>query len=188
MQEVNLIKLFTDKLNQLNIPYCITGSVATIIYGQPRLTHDIDIVVNLQISLISRLFDLFPKEEFYLPPEDVLITEIRRETRGHCNIFHLETSFKADFYFVNNDDFLLWAIENARNIIYESSILRVAPPEYVIIKKLEFYKEGKSQKHLIDIKSILDYSSDIIDFNFLKNLITKYGLSNQWNELEKENF
>lgn len=52
MQEVDLIKLFIERFDKLGDSYIVTGSVASIIYGEPRLTHDIDIVIA--IKKISR--------------------------------------------------------------------------------------------------------------------------------------
>ena len=57
MQELNYFKIFTDKFNLLNIDYAVTGSVASIIYGEPRVTHDIDfvlIVSEFKIDEISK--------------------------------------------------------------------------------------------------------------------------------------
>jgi hypothetical protein len=47
MPEANLFRIFVSRLNKLSIPYMITGAVASIIYGEPRLTNDIDLVINL---------------------------------------------------------------------------------------------------------------------------------------------
>lgn len=47
MQEPDLFKIFVDPLDELAIPYIVTGAVASIIYGEPRLTHDIDLVLEL---------------------------------------------------------------------------------------------------------------------------------------------
>jgi hypothetical protein len=48
MTDPSLISLFVRPLNQLRIPYLITGAVASVIYGEPRFTRDIDLVVGLQ--------------------------------------------------------------------------------------------------------------------------------------------
>jgi len=93
MQERSLFKIFTDRLNKLGVPYMMTGSVASIIYGEPRVTHDIDIVITIPINYSQRFFDFFSGEEFYLPPIDIIKDEILRESRGHCNIIHHESGF-----------------------------------------------------------------------------------------------
>ena len=53
MQELSLYQLFTERLNSKKIPYAVTGSVASIIYGQPRMTHAIDIVINLNTNRVE---------------------------------------------------------------------------------------------------------------------------------------
>ena len=37
---------FLQPLETLGLPYCITGSVAASVYGEPRLTADIDVVLR----------------------------------------------------------------------------------------------------------------------------------------------
>jgi hypothetical protein len=45
MHEANLFLMFTQRLNALGVAYMVSGSVAVIIYGEPRLTHDVDLIV-----------------------------------------------------------------------------------------------------------------------------------------------
>jgi hypothetical protein len=67
MQETSRFLLFTRRLNQLGVPYIITGSVAAMIYGEPRLTNDVGLVVLLDAQQAARLPQVFPLEEFYCP-------------------------------------------------------------------------------------------------------------------------
>ena len=68
MQDLNLFAIFTDKLEENKIDYFITGSVASIVYGEPRLTHDIDIVISLNEYDAIKISNAFLEEEFYCPP------------------------------------------------------------------------------------------------------------------------
>ena len=185
MQEVNLFKIFTERFNRLKIAYVVTGSVASIIYGEPRITHDIDIVLVLPDIKVKEFIKAFPVDELYIPPLEIIKNEIKREIRGHCNIIHHETGFKADIYFAGENELPLWAIETAKEIPFFGSKIMVAPPEYVIIKKLEFYKEGKAQKHINYINAIIKNSKEFIDINLLNTLLAKYGLEKVWNETVK---
>ena len=65
MQDLNLFKIYTDILNQNKFRYFITGSVAAITYGDPRLTHDIDLVINLNESEIEKFIRAFPADLFF---------------------------------------------------------------------------------------------------------------------------
>lgn len=183
MQNLNLFKIFTDILNENKFRYFITGSVAAIVYGDPRLTHDIDLVINLSTGEVEKFTRAFPELQFYCPPIDVIRTELLRTSRGHFNLIHHETGFKADIYLVGEEELQFWAMKNSKEIEFEGSIIYIAPPEYVIIKKLEFYKEGKAQKHIADIKSMLVNSKELIDFDFLNKAIAEKSLSDCWNEV-----
>ena len=45
MELAELLHRVTASLEALDIPYLVTGSMATIAYGEPRFTRDIDVVV-----------------------------------------------------------------------------------------------------------------------------------------------
>ena len=78
MQEANLISIFIKPLNIANIEYMITGSVASILYGEPRMTHDIDLVINLSEKDVLGIEKVFPSNQYYCPPEDLIFTEISK--------------------------------------------------------------------------------------------------------------
>ncbi|MCX6167708.1 MAG: hypothetical protein NTX65_00070 [Ignavibacteriales bacterium] len=184
MQDLNLFGLFTEKLLDNNIDFFITGSVASIVYGDPRLTHDIDLVISLSQAQVDNFIKAFPIGEFYCPPVTVIKAELVRPANGHFNLIHHETGFKADIYLIGNDEFQIWAMNNKKEIILLGKKLFIAPPEYVIIKKIEFYDEGKSQKHLYDIAAMIKNSKDIIDFAFIIDRLSKSGLLKIWEKIK----
>jgi hypothetical protein len=184
MPEANLFLMFTRRLSTLGVPYMVSGSVAVIIYGEPRLTHDVDLIVVLDQEHISRLPGVFPPAEFYCPPTEVIAVEAAREQRGHFNIIHHETGFKADVYLSGQDPLHAWGLARARRLEVEGQVVVVAPPEYVILRKLEYYREGGSDKHLRDIRSMLDTSPDAIDCAELEQQIVTRGLQEAWRQVQ----
>lgn len=76
MPAPDLIALFTGPLEQLGAPYMITGATAAILYGQPRLTNDLDVVIELRSEEIARLRAGFPETEFYVPPAEIIEIEL----------------------------------------------------------------------------------------------------------------
>src|SRR5437867_12038583 len=154
MPEANLFLMFTQRLNTLGVPYMVSGSVAVIIYGEQRLTHDVDWIVVLDRGHIARLPELFPPAEFYCPPSEVIAVEAVREQRGHFNIIHHETGFKADVYLSGRDPLHAWGLMRARKLKVEGQELVVAPPEYVIVRKREYYRAGVCGEHFGDIGSV----------------------------------
>jgi hypothetical protein len=180
MQEHNLFLIFLSRLNEIHVTYIITGSVASILYGEPRLTHDIDLVIELNANDAHKISTVFPEDEFYCPPIEVIKLETRRPYRGHFNIIHHASGFKADIYLSGKDELHKWAISKKRNYELGNEEIWVAPPEYVILRKLEYYREGKSDKHLNDIKNILEVSKENLDMEILSQMINKYGYNSEW--------
>ena len=180
MPEHNLFQIFTNPLNRTGIRYMVTGAVASIIYGQPRLTHDIDLVIELKTGDSERLLQAFSPEEFYCPPTETINLEANRPFHGHFNIIHHKTGFKADFYPLGQDELHEWGMANRKKIEIEGEPFWVAAPEYVILRKLQYYREGRSEKHLQDIASILKFSYDQIDFQQLQDRIDRYSLKKEW--------
>jgi hypothetical protein len=131
MPEPDLSLLFVRPLNQLGIRYMVGGSVAAILYGEPRLTLDVDFVVFLRLEDIARLRGAFPSPEFYVPPTEVIAAEIARELTGSFNFRYI------------------------RRMQFRGEPIVVAPPEYVIVRKLEYFRKGGSEKHLRDIRAML---------------------------------
>jgi len=114
MSETDLVLLYTRRLEGAGFTYMITGSVAGVFYGEPRVTHDVDLVLALAPSDTARMAALFPLEEFYCPPEEIIVREVLRAQRGHFNLIHHESGFKADVYLANRDPFHRWALSERR--------------------------------------------------------------------------
>jgi len=180
MPEPNLFHIFVSRLNKLSIPFMITGAVASIIYGEPRLTNDIDLVIDLKAEGADRFADAFPIEEFYCPPPEVIRLEIDRSQRGHFNLIHHESGFRADIYASGRDELHHWGLQNRKAVDVEGEKFWLAPVEYVILRKLEYYREGQSEKHLRDISSILAFTSDEIDLEILDARIKERALVKEW--------
>jgi len=183
MPEADLFLLFIRPLNHAGIRYVIGGSVAAIFYGEPRFTNDVDVVVFLNESDIQRLPEIFPSKDFYLPPLETISAEVGREQHGQFNIIHLNTSFKADIYPTGRDEFNAWAFRNRRPILHEGETLVLAPPEYVIVRKLEYFREGGSDKHLRDIRAMLNVSGEQTDRSVLNEWIKRQKVEAEWEKV-----
>ncbi len=182
MQDPELFQIFIRPLNLLNIKYMVTGSVASIVYGEARLTHDIDMVITIHAHEVERIAGAFPSSRFYCPPVEVIRIEAGRQLRGHFNLIHHATGFKADMYLMGEDPLHHWAMEHRRCIPLAEDPMWVAPPEYVILRKLTYYRDGGSEKHLRDIRGILDVSGDELDFSEIERRVNAMGLQGEWKE------
>jgi len=181
MELIELLTRVTDSLDQLGIPYLVTGSMATIAYGEPRLTNDIDLVVRLSPLQVPSLCDAFPEDEFYVSREAAL--DSARRWR-QFNILHPKSGLKIDVMVADDSDFNASRFGRARLLSVAPDVTATfASPEDVILKKLEYFREGGSEKHLRDISGVLKIMGPELDQQYLVVWARRLGLSALWREI-----
>ncbi|MBL9219131.1 MAG: hypothetical protein JNG82_11620 [Opitutaceae bacterium] len=175
---------FIGPLERAGIPYAIVGSVASSVYGEPRITNDVDVLLQLAREDAPKLAGAFPAGGFYVPPPEVIEAELARAHGGHLNILALETMAKADFYPLSADEAAWFA--RRRILEVDGRSLWFAAPEAVILHKLRFFREGGSEKHLRDIRGILAVSGAEIDRPALLADISRHGVADAWSRVQRE--
>jgi hypothetical protein len=183
MEQHELLLFIVGIFEKLKIPYFITGALASIAYGEPRFTNDIDVVVDMSSTHIDEFKSYFPENEFYL---DVDSMRDAIKLRRQFNIIHPESGIKADVIITKRDDFDKSRFSRVKRLdVSESKSADFASPEDVIIKKLEYFKQGRSEKHLRDIASMLKISSGLIDRAYITSWAKRLTVSEIWEELQK---
>jgi hypothetical protein len=91
---------------------------------------------------------------------------------------------KADVYLCGNDPLHYWALARPVRIQLADLTVSFAPPEYVMLRKMEFFQEGGSEKHLRDIANIMETSDGIIDHSFLHAQINQRNLQAAWERVK----
>jgi hypothetical protein len=183
MMEHDVFGHVISVLERLKIPYMIGGSVAAIVYGEPRLTLDMDVVVDMDANQARQFASSFG-QEYYVNLNSILEAI---KNRGHFNIIQSEKGVKVDFYLVGEDSFSqeqfsrrhLEAFDEERQAFFST-------PEDVILKKLEWFKMGESQKHIDDVKGILKTSGSILDFQYIDKGALKIGVYEIWLKLKND--
>ncbi len=183
MGPFELLHRIVETFESFQIPYLITGSVASMAYGEPRLTNDIDIVAAISEHHIPGLFKAFPEDEFFIT-EEMIRDAIN--IQGQFNIIHPASGLKVDVIIKKNTPFDASRFSRKRRLFpSESYQADFAAPEDVIIKKMEYYKEGGSEKHLRDITGILKISGDEVDRDYISEWSTRLGLTEIWSAILK---
>jgi hypothetical protein len=181
MDPSELLRLVTGILERLGFRYLVTGSTATIFFGEPRFTNDIDIVLDLPSARIADLCLAFPAEDFYLSEESVRRAVARG---GQFNLLHPKSGLKIDFIVATDTPFNRSRFARSRRLTPGPDFQATfASPEDVILKKMEYFREGHSDKHLRDIAGVFKISGDQIDRGYLEDWIARLGLGEVWQEV-----
>lgn len=162
-----------------------TGSIAAMIYGEPRLTNDIDLVVVLSPTDAEAFAAAFRGEGLYVPPVETIEVEAARGTGGHFNVIHGESGLKADVYVAGDDPLHRWALPRRLEASAFGHQLWVAPPEYVILRKLEYHRDGGSEKHLRDVRRMLAVSGDRLDQDVIDAWAVRLRVDEPWRAVRR---
>jgi hypothetical protein len=178
MEQFELLQFVCTALEDLGIEYFVTGSQATIAYGEPRFTNDIDIVIALDVARLDAFLECFPEEEFYLSRAAAMEAVSRKSM---FNIIHPKSGLKVDVIIPGATSYERSRFERARRIqVGDDFSASFSSPEDVILKKLEFYKLGESDKHLRDIAGVLKISGESVDRDYIARLAKELGVLDQW--------
>lgn len=179
-QAPSLIGLFIAPLNRAGIEYMVTGGLAAVVYGHPRLTLDVDLVMRLSAREAADFVALWPPDAFYSPPAEVIEEERARSARGHFNVIHNESMMRADVYIAGTDEVSGWAL--GRRVVrqVEGEDVQFAPIEYVIVSKLRYFQMGGSDRHLRDVARMMEVSGVDVDRPTLDGWIARLRLEAEW--------
>lgn len=168
------------RLDEAGIEHMVVGSVASMVYGEPRLTHDLDVVVDLKPTDALHIEALFPAADFYVPPPEVIRDEVVR--RGQFNLIHHDSGLKVDLVVRKATPHARAEFQRRRRtVLYDDFAVVVASAEDVILKKLEYFREGGSAKHATDIRGVLAQTE--VDRAYLDEWVATLGLGAVWREV-----
>ncbi len=177
MEQAELLAYVVRALDERAIPYLIVGSIASMAYGEPRLTRDIDIVVDLRPEHVECLCAAFPADEFYVSLPAARQAVARRH---QFNVIHPTSGNKIDFMIARSDAWGREQLARAKLELQPGTVASVAAPEDVILSKLLYYREGHSDKHLRDVAAMLQVSGDEIDRSYVARWAKELGVSDIW--------
>lgn len=168
-------------LENLDIPYIVTGGFAVAVLAKPRYTADIDIVIELVPQKVRQLSkELLAIDKAVYVSEEAMRDAI--EHKGEFNFIHPQTGLKVDFWAKR------YPFERLKRAVVKKingQKIKFISPEDLILSKLIWYKEGQGAKQLEDIKSILKISKP--DLNYIKRWAIRQSTLEILNEIMEKN-
>jgi hypothetical protein len=179
----DLLKLVVNTMEAAGIEYMITGSIASSLQGEPRLTHDLDFVVSITSDQVPALVRAFPRPRFYVSEE--AIGEALR-TNGMFNVLDTEEGDKVDFWVLTPDPF-----DQSRFVRrYSERVfgldLKVSRPEDTILMKLRWSElAGGSEKHLQDALHVYEVQTGSLDLEYMDEWAERLGVGGAWRQIQE---
>jgi hypothetical protein len=176
LTELDILRDVTRKFDQLNIQYMLTGSLAMSYYSQPRMTRDIDLVVNISQTSIKKMETLFIAD--YYISIDSVINAIDNEFM--FNLIHTESSIKVDCIVRKKEEYRLTEFERRQKIRLTDFDIYIVSKEDLIISKLIWFKDSNSELQKKDIKNLLVSG---YDKDYLQRWILRLNLKKQYEDV-----
>lgn len=153
-------------LESLDISYLVTGGMAVFVWGRPRFTADIDIVVKMKSKNIDQLVDKLSalSEASFIDKETIERSLIYS---GEFNFIDGVSGIKVDFCVVGDKQFEDSQLRRRvlRKILGKN--VYFISPEDLILSKLIWHNKSQSTRRLEDIESILKIQKNL-DLRYIK--------------------
>lgn len=184
MSQQKLLEQLLAILDKSNIDYMVTGSVVSSLQGEPRATHDVDIVIQIHFSSISSLISAFQPPRFYLSENSI------KEAIQHQTMFNLLDTTegdKIDFWILTNDPFDQSRFERKYSEAVFGMKMKVSSPEDTILAKLRWAKlSGGSEKQFTDALRVFEVQHGRLDLAYLETWANRLGVKDLWEQLKKD--
>ncbi|OHB37029.1 MAG: hypothetical protein A2099_02220 [Planctomycetes bacterium GWF2_39_10] len=182
MSQQELLKKVVQALKDAEIQYMITGSVASSLQGEPRSTHDIDVIVAIQKSAVKKLVESFSPPDFYAD-EDSIFDAINKQKM--FNIIDVKEGDKVDFWILTDEPF----DQSRFSRRYVEEVLeikmQVSSPEDTILAKLRWAKlSGGSEKQFTDALRVYEVQFEKLDMNYMEYWAKKLDVEPIWKRLK----
>jgi hypothetical protein len=182
MSQQDLLKKVVEVLDGVGIDYMVTGSVASTLYGEPRSTHDIDLVVAMPPAAVSALVAAFPPPAYFLSEESIR-DALRQQSM--FNLLALDEGDKIDFWILTAEPFDQTRFSRKRIADAWGMKLKMSAPEDVILAKLKWAQlSGGSEKQLRDALRVYEVQRGRLDLNYLETWASRLAVEPLWQQLK----
>lgn len=184
MSQSELLKSVVQVLESAKIDYMVTGSIASSLHGEPRLTHDIDIVAPIETGNIDVLLRAFQAPAFYLSAESI---ESALRNQSMFNLLDVFGGDKVDFWILTTEPFDRSRFSRRRRQTIDGKQIDVSSPEDTILAKLRWAElSGGSEKQFQDALRIYEVQHAALDLAYINLWADHLNVEPLWRRLQAE--
>jgi hypothetical protein len=166
-----------EALRSLDVAYAVGGSVASSVFGEPRLTADIDILAELRLRHVAAFVAAL--EPLFYVDEDVVRDAVRRG--ASFNLIDTDSTYKVDVFVARDDLLDREQIARRRSVVVlrdPDRAVDVTAPENIVLRKLAWYRAGGgvSDRQWRDILAVLKQQRSVLDREYMRRIADATGL------------
>ena len=184
MLQPKLLKRVLSVLEENRIDYMITGSLVSSMQGEPRASHDIDIVVNITPASAPALIKAFPSSQYYLSEKSI---NEAIERKSMFNLLDTTEGDKIDFWMLADDAYDRSRFARKQEEVVFGTKMKISKPEDTILMKLRWSKmSGGSEKQFTDARMVYEVQYKKLDLDYMEHWVKELKIEKSWKELKKK--
>jgi hypothetical protein len=177
-EELSVLSDVAFRLEKAGIPYMLTGSLALSFYALPRMTRDIDLVIDPEQRSARDLAALF--ENGYHVFEEAIAGALKR--RAMFNVIHKEALIKVDMVVRKLDPLRVLEFSQRQRVMFRDIPIFIVKKEDLVLAKLLWAKDSRSEVQLKDVRNLLATGCDA---SYISGWVEKLGLVDLWKEVSR---
>ena len=183
MSQQELLAGVIRVLEAAGIDYMVTGSVASSLQGEPRSTHDIDLLVNIRPAAVRQIVQAFQMPDYYL--DEASVHEAIRLS-SMFNLIDVNNGDKVDFWLLTHDPFDRSRFSRRYGEEFMGITFQVSSPEDTILAKLRWAKmSGGSEKQFTDALRVYEVQYEQLDLPYLEDWAKRLEVETLWQQLQQ---
>jgi hypothetical protein len=173
--QFEFLKTVVGLLDDAGIPHMVAGSMASTFHGEPRMTRDIDMVIDPTPEAIEQFVAALDRSRYYV---DDVVGAVRR--RDMANVIDTESGWKVDLIVRKDRPFSHEEFRRRQPVVIGGVKLFVATAEDTVLAKLEWRAGSGSEQQLRDVVAVL--SAQTLDMEYLRRWATELGITEALDE------
>jgi hypothetical protein len=169
MDELALIQDVVQRLDRAGLACMLTGSMAMSFYAEPRMTRDVDLVLEMEDADAERVHALF-EDDYYVSLQAV------REAVEHAsmfNVIHSESLIKVDLIIRKDEPYRRVEFARRQPVRIGDVEVYLVSKEDLILSKLVWAKDSQSEQQLRDVQNLIGTG---YDRDYLEGWLHELGL------------
>jgi len=177
-EELDVLKIISDRLETAGIPFMLTGSFALGYYGTPRMTRDLDFVVAMVVQQVDKVVELF-SADFYID-DDAARDAIKSQRM--FNLMHFASGIKVDLIVRKDAEYRQVEFARREPVKLAGISTWITSREDLILSKLVWARDANSELQKRDVRTLLD---DSAEWPYIREWASKLGVSDILEEVTK---
>ena len=178
--ELVALRDLCTRIETAGIGYMLTGSLAMSYYARPRMTRDIDLVIELAADAVPLLVSALGPD-YHVDAQ--AITDALRKDRP-WNAIHLPTVVKIDLIPRKHGEYRRTEFERRRRVNFAGVDLWIVSAEDLILSKLDWARDSRSELQLRDVRHLLQGT---LDRSYLQRWAKRLELETLLKEMQSDN-